>query len=100
VIPAVAAKHPVVVLTDDILRNLASDPTFQKDFGLPALPKASGGCRPCQQKAQARMLDTAGIKSKILSMSNEQKIAFKNRLNTNRIELRVVEGRQIKKYAF
>jgi len=95
-------RIPVIVLDDKILRQLASDVSFQKDFGLPAIPVSGSktGCSPCQQRAAARQMNIEPIKARLLSMGVEKQIAFKNRLNTKRIEIKRLEGREIKTYAF
>lgn len=96
------AKLPSLVLDQKQLNSLASDPTFQRDFGFPAPAASKSGCTPCQKRAAARVTDerTAAITSRILALSDTQKIAFKNRLNTERVTFYRLEAGKLRQYSF
>jgi hypothetical protein len=100
-----AEMTPLLVLEDSVIRSMAENPNFQKEFPfLTGLVKAGAapkpGCAPCQQKAQQRVQQLNGIRQSLVSLPDERKRRLKEMLNAKQLRIRLLQGNKIVDYTF
>jgi len=105
-----ANVKPLVVLTDTVLRTLASNPELRNEFPVLAqllqfkavAPKKSG-CGACNRNRAGLAQDAAiynAVRQQIVSMGDARRRLLKTKLNTKKIQVSVQDGKKLVKVVF
>lgn len=99
-----AGASKLMILEDQIITSMASNPTFVNEFpflkSVATAGKAKPGCTPCQQRANSRIRVYSSVKQSLVSMGAERKARLKKMLNAEKVRVRIASNGKVVDYTF